>query len=116
MGDRAQIAVKMDKDSKVYLYTHSAGYQHLDILKAVLSRRARWDDQEYLARMIFSAMIANDITSETGYGLGTYPHGDLSYPIPVLDCDKELITWEKGSAWSTKPLPKPVSFTDFIKA
>ena len=97
MGNRAQIAIKMSVRSKVYLYTHWNGSEHLEILRSVLARHARWDDEEYLARMIFSAMIKNDIESETGYGIGTSAHGDLGYPIPILHCAGNRITWEWGS-------------------
>jgi hypothetical protein len=101
MGDRAQIAIKQrnwtdgQDDSKVYLYSHWRGDGVYGSLQTVLSKRVRWDDPEYLARMIFQTMMGNDY-GELGFGIGTRKHGDIEHPIPVLDCSNATITWERG--------------------
>lgn len=71
MGDRAQVIVKSDKN-KVYLYSHWDGVGLIQIVQRAMSSergRRRWDDGPYLARIIFSEMIKNDIDGETGFGI-----------------------------------------------
>jgi hypothetical protein len=51
----------------------------------------RQDDPEYLARIIFSEMIKDDIGGSTGYGIGKEKHGDIEYLVTV-DCKKRMIT------------------------
>ena len=94
MGDRAQIAIKISNDSRVYLYTHWAGSELIDTLKAALKRgKNRWNDEEYLARIIFAEMVKGDLMAETGYGIGTEMHGDIEHPVPILDCQTQMISW-----------------------
>lgn len=118
MGDRAQIAVKMygDKDEKVYLYTHWGGSRINQTLAAALNKRMRWGDEEYLARIIFCEMVRGEEDGETGYGIGVSAHGDIEYPIPVLDCETQTITFEQPE-WDhnqVHPLPGPFSFESFV--
>ena len=83
MGDRSQIAIKQENGTRIYLYSHWGGDTRA-VLRRALSREARWNDSEYLARIIFQAMIGGD-TETTGFGISATQHGDISYPIPVLD-------------------------------
>ena len=113
MGERGQIAIKNPNDQRVYLYTHWYGPEIPEVLKAALKRgRNRWDDESYLARIIFNEMTKGKEMEDTGYGIDTYKHIDTSYPIPVLDCNTQTITWEKG-AYGDQP-PEPISFADFV--
>lgn len=82
MGARAQVHIE---DTGIYLYTHWGAHDLPDLVRRVLSRRARWDDPDYLARMIFSAMIRDDLDSETGYGIGTVEVSDADLVIS-LNC------------------------------
>jgi hypothetical protein len=114
MGDRAQVAIKSGND-KVYLYTHWNGSELVTNVKKSMGRaKDRWDDYEYLARVIFCDLVKGDENSTTGFGIGTQPHTDLSYPIPVLDCDKQIVTWEAGNDYSGQPNNPDSSFQDFI--
>ena len=71
MGDRANILVK-DGPSQVYLYTHWSGQELPEILRQALIRgRNRWDDGQYLARIIFCEMVQGDILGESGYGISS---------------------------------------------
>jgi hypothetical protein len=103
MGDRAQIGIHdrtvkindFEEEIYVYLYTHWHGYKLLGVLKAALERgKDRWSDGEYLARIIFSEMVKDDIDGTTGYGVGTTIHGDIFRPVPKLHPDQQKITWE----------------------
>ena len=102
MGDRGQIFVK---DVGVYLYTHWSGYELRQILKKSLERgKDRWDDPEYLSRIIFDDMINGD-KGETGYGIGNTLHTDLDNPLITVDCGNEMVIRDGEST----------SFEDYTK-
>lgn len=97
MGDRAQVKI-IDSNSAVYLYTHNNGGGLARLVRDVCASAAgqsRKQDSEYLARIIFSRMIRDDIGGETGFGIGTSQHGDLDNPLIVVNCDAGTIDGEK---------------------
>ncbi len=92
MGDRGNIFVKhgpKDTDG-VYLYSHWTGTDLPEILQNVLKRHERWDDEPYLTRMIFCAMVGNDMTASTGYGISTKVH-DNEHSILRVDCASQAV-------------------------
>lgn len=81
MGDRAQIHLV---DTDVWLYAHSDGYRIEEVVAEALDRgRSRWDDPPYLARILFSELIAGDIEGTTGYGIDTQRYGDVHTVVHV---------------------------------
>lgn len=95
MGDRANIVVLDDEDRSgkigLFLYTHWSGSELPALLKAGLDRaKDRWQDTQYLARILFQAMLDGD-EGTTGYGIST-SLGDNSYPLLVVDVPKQTIT------------------------
>lgn len=88
MGNRAQVFIK---DKGVYLYTHWRATELSDMVTRVISRQERWYDPEYLARIIFSEMIKDDISGATGFGIGTEKHGDI-WRLVEVDCGNQTIT------------------------
>jgi len=110
MGDRGQVLIKgSDEDHGVYLYTHCGAWDLPSTVKAALAKKWRWDDREYLARIIFDAMTEGNHGKETGYGIGTEVHEDI-WRLVTVDCDKRTVTIEN---WG-----KPVAtytFDEFIK-
>jgi hypothetical protein len=82
MGDRAQVAIQPEG---AFLYTHWAGFELLDVIHTALSRKQRWSDPEYLARIVFCEMVKGREDEETGYGIGTSEHRDLGYPLITID-------------------------------
>ena len=82
MGVRTDVKLVYENNEKIYLYSHwdEVGYLK-NVIKEVLKRKVRWDDNAYLARMIFSAMVKNDIDSETGYGLSPSSSGDSEVEV-----------------------------------
>lgn len=69
----------------LYLYTHWGGYALDDILKRALKRgEDRWNDDQYLARIIFCEMVKEDIDGTMGYGVGT-ELGDNEYDLLICD-------------------------------
>lgn len=102
MGDRGQVLIK---DKKVYLYTHWEGGNLKKTVRTALARKERWDDPEYLARIIFCEMVRGREKEETGFGIGTSEHGDLNNPLITIDCKKNSV-YIGGLSWR---------FNNFIK-
>lgn len=88
MGDRANIVIRdtwpddLGNKEAVFLYTHWGGTELPDTLRRALSSGGRWDDPQYLARIVFQAMLGDDV-GETGYGISTRL-GDNEYDLIVL--------------------------------
>ena len=84
MGDRGNIVVRDFGGKFVYLYGHWSRSQMPEITNRALSRRLRWDDAPYLARILFCELIGNDIKGETGFGIsGTLGDGDETVVVDV---------------------------------
>lgn len=95
MGDRAQVHIVANKDKEythdVWLYTHWGGTGLIEVVAHAISRGERWQDSEYLTRIIFSEMIERDIHGSMGYGIGNHQHGDV-YRVITVDVDEQEIT------------------------
>ena len=52
MGDRANVVID-DNGSQVYLYTHWRGTELPEIVRKALTKNQRWDDPQYLSRIVF---------------------------------------------------------------
>lgn len=110
MGARAQVHMK---NSGVFLYTHwGSGSIVEDVRKALASDagRSRWDDEEYLTRIIFDVMTDGQHGEETGFGIGTQQHGDLDFKPIVVDCDNKTVSLEDEYVF---PYGFPMSFEEF---
>ena len=93
MGDRANCVVK-DGDSEVFLYTHWGGEDLPKVVQAALQRQWRWDDGQYLARIIFEELIPPNLRhTETGFGI-TSTLGDNEHPLIVVDVPAEQVRFE----------------------
>lgn len=91
MGDRANILVKEDeRDSGVYLYTHYGGSNLPQTLQKALAKKWRWDDSEYLTRIIFDCMSNGCQGQETGFGISTTV-GDGEDRIAEVDVNKQEV-------------------------
>ena len=97
MGDRGLVNVAEGQDDVgVFLYTHWKGTKLPLVVKNVLKKQTRWDDQPYLARMIFCRMLRNDGTSEgniddsTGYGISNR-YISPEHPIIRIDTEKQMV-------------------------
>ena len=95
MGDRGQVHMK---DLGVWLYTHWSATELPDLVRKSLGRSrgkdvpnlpfkegGRWDDPEYLTRIIFCDMLEGDLEGLTGYGIGKDQHGDV-YRVIEIQC------------------------------
>ena len=104
MGDRGQILIK---DTGVYLYTHWDATNLINVVRKVISRKDRWNDSEYLTRMLFSEMTKGSEFESTGFGIGTEEHGDI-WRLITIDCENQIVSLgEDGNEVK-------LSFQDFI--
>lgn len=94
MGDRSQCHIE---DTGVYLYTHWGGVNLPQVVSDALAREARWNDPEYLTRIIFDQMTEGSHGSETGHGIGNAQHGDV-YRVVHINCSEREVTVETGVA------------------
>lgn len=98
MGDRANI--KVCGAGNVYLYTHWAGTELPGTLQAALERgKARWDDAQYLARVIFCEMVHGDEGELTGYGISG-ECCDGQDRILTVNVNKQTVSWPCGESIS----------------
>lgn len=102
MGDRANIVVvnrrpvtRSDgKPLMVYLYSHWGGSELPEVLRLALARRLRWDDDQYLARIIFDQMVGDQHGEEANFGISAALM-DNSYPVLVVDCQTQTVGFAK---------------------
>lgn len=105
MGDRCNIRIKQngpDGAGYVYFYGHWAGHHYAEALQSALAKRWRWDDEPYLARIIFNELQGDD-RGETGFGITTY-QTDNEHPVLTVDAEKRTVTVEphrgrEGRTW-----------------
>lgn len=116
MGDRGNIAVE-SRGGRVWFYTHGKGRDLPETVRQALAKNERWDDADYLARIIFCTLVSPEFDSPTGYGIGHEPM-DNSHPFVIVNVDKQIVTLEadpkRPYTWRGGH-PKEVSFADFIK-
>ncbi len=107
MGCRGQVQIKPDN---VFLYTHWGASVLPETVKVALSKKWRWDDSEYLARIIFDVMT-DGAKDETGFGIGAAQHNDIE-TLVVVDCDEQTVTVDCSMFGGAKGPPIP--FEQFI--
>src|SRR4051794_31709066 len=91
MGMRRNVALVYEDKRKIYIYTHWMAAHTRQTLKDALARgRDRWGDESYLARIIFSEFVKDDIEGTTGYGLAPY-ECDPEYPTITVDLEKCIV-------------------------
>jgi len=90
MGDRANVKV-VEGRSKVFLYTHGRGTELPIILQKALQRGARWDDGQYLTRIIFCEMVKGSEKDTTGFGISSIV-GDGDERIATVNVDKQTVS------------------------
>lgn len=85
MGDRGNIKI-----GKVYLYTHWGGSDIKRTVQNALKKQWRWNDEPYLARIIFCELIKGDEAGETGFGISTSIN-DNEHNIIEVDVKNQLV-------------------------
>lgn len=122
MGDRANIIMEMPTgygegeipNGQIFFYTHWDGSELPAILQSALARRQRWDDESYLARIIFSEMIKNSVGDETGYGI-SLRESDNSYAFLRVNTEKKTVTVDFDPVRKYTDVPnKTYSFEEYV--
>ena len=104
MGDRGNIVIKQEDGNQIYLYTHWGGYSLPVVLQNALKRgKHRWDNEPYLARIIFCEMVKGYEMDLTGFGISTY-ECDNEHPHLIVDCATQTVTIDGQS----------LSFADYV--
>jgi len=94
MGERRNIQLVYENRKKIFLYTHWDAEELENILrKALIRGESRWDDESYLARIIFSEMIKDDVEGTTGYGIST-EEIDPEFETIVVKLKKQTVNDE----------------------
>jgi len=108
MGDRGNIYVKdYNEGEGTYLYSHWGGTELPQVVQSALAKRARWDDNPYLTRIIFCEMIKDAYDEETGYGISATV-GDGNDRVLVLDPNSQTL-WREGNEESAIPFDEFVA-------
>jgi hypothetical protein len=95
MGERNYIYLVNDG---IYLYSHWGVKDELiaDVKNALRRSRDRWDDRQYLNRIIFSEMIKDDVEGTTNYGLSSDMHdGQIAVRVDVNSKKVDGISFEE---------------------
>ncbi len=73
MGDRGNIVLQDNEDRQIFIYSHWTGSRMVEDLRKTLRRaRDRWDDPQYLGRIVFDGILGKASRDGlTGYGLST---------------------------------------------
>lgn len=104
MADRGNIKIVYSEGSPVYFYTHSRGSEIEKVVKTALQRRQRWDDDGYLARIIFNTLTQGQEGAEIGFGISPFQIEEGS-PLITVNTVKRSVTFKD----------KTKCFEDFIK-
>lgn len=90
MGDRANVVVRSG-DEEVFLYTHWNGHKLPAVLRSALIRgEDRWEDNQYLARIIFCEMTKDDPMGLTGYGITSKVY-DGDRALLIVDVEEQTV-------------------------
>lgn len=115
MGNRGNVYFKQEE---VFLYTHYSGTSLGTIVRDALARRARWEDGQYLTRIVFCAMVGNRWDGDTGYGI-THRIQDSGAPVIVVDTESMTVSVVAGgykrSGIDVTKTRDPVSFSRLVE-
>ena len=89
--DSAQVEV-VSPYGRIYLYTHDHAARITNDVYSALVAQRRWDDADYLAKMIFCHMVPIECwQDDKGYGIGTQMYADINLLITVDTVKQEVI-------------------------
>lgn len=96
MGDRGAIVIR-DKDDEVFLSTHWHGSELPLVTHKSLALRTQWKVPNYLARIIFCAMVKGQEAEVSDFGISSSLSGsgvDGDHPLIVLDVENQTVLLE----------------------
>ena len=116
MGDRANIKMIYEDRKVVWFYGHWAGRQLPELLqKGLIKGKDRWDDDCYLARILFQTMLDGD-DDTTGFGISPWIT-DNERPILAVDVANQQVRIEneEGDRLEDPCIGMVIGFEDYIK-
>jgi hypothetical protein len=117
VGDRANIYLTQASDTErgIYLYTHWSGYRWPERLREALEfGKGRWNDSQYLARIITSRVFAELVDETVSGGIGL-EIGDNERPITIVDLDGMTVSFSnEGQETQRKEWTDTRSFADYV--
>ena len=97
MGDRGNIVIidgwqdkKEKAPSQVWLYTHWGGSTIASVVRDALAKNQRWNDGQYLARIVYDVLLDGQHSDATGFGI-TDRMCDNEHKIVVVDTSQQLV-------------------------
>lgn len=117
MGDRANIVIEADKGMfpyPVFFYTHWSGYNIKSTLQRALKRgKERWDDPQYLSRVIFCELVGKD-TGISGFGITT-KIGDSGHQLLCVNMKEQKVRERASPSDISAKVVKEWTFEEFSK-
>jgi len=111
-NDSGQIEI-IGPYGRVYLYTHNSANSLVAVVNNVLSKKLRWDDPDYLSRMIFCKMVPeSEWDSELNFGIGTQMYIDIKMLITINTVNQTI----KISSFYNESTPSSITMPilDFV--
>jgi hypothetical protein len=97
---------------RVYLYTSKTAKTLVSTVYDTLSLNKRWDDPDYLSRLIFCRMVPMESwESDTGFGIGTQLYVDTNLLISIDTVKQSIAISSFGSGVDDVKM----SIEDFVK-
>ena len=91
MGDRGNVVIKYFDGNKIFFYSHWGGSGLKETVRQALKRgQGRWNDESYLARIVFSEMTKDEAMELTGYGISPYEI-DNENPLVTVDTKAQTV-------------------------
>ena len=117
MGDRGNIVIEKDGDhfeSPIFFYTHWTGSDIKETLQSALIKgESRWDDPQYLSRVIFCGLVGND-DGITGYGITTCLC-DNEHNLLCVNMKDKTVTERKPNKAADGEMVQKWTFEDYVK-
>ena len=108
-----QVEIISTENDSIFLYTHDLADSLVNDVYQALKLGARWDDADYLARIVFCRMIPPEqLLNDKGFGIGAKQYGDINLLI-TLDCRDQTIS--VISSLMENKHKYSMTFTEFIE-
>ena len=97
MGDRGNIVIRYGPNQHIFFYTHWRGSGMGADVHRALAKRDRWDDDAYLARMIFDELGGVNGKGKDGIGIALEPC-DNEHDFLIVDVPGRRVIRAKGES------------------
>lgn len=110
MGDRGNVVFKYEDKNKIYFYSHWGGSNLKETVRQALIRgKERWNDESYLARIVFCQMLmgsgANELQALSSFGISPY-EVDNEHPLVTVDTKAQTVNGIPFVDYVKNPIPE----------